>query len=126
MKLLPLVLTGNAGFSFLSGLLLTTLPKSIAGIFAASTHVPFLLIGLALIFFAYTIWIEIKPQRRNKIIVIIIQDLLWVAASIIILLVRPFPISAIGYSIIAWIAGIVFIFAILQAWGWQQKSKLKS
>ena len=30
-------------------------------------------------------------------------------------------ISDIGYSVIAWIAGIVLLFAILQAWGWWKK-----
>lgn len=126
MKLLPVALGANAGFSFLSGIALTTLPKYIAGIFAASTPIPFLLIGLGLLFFAYTIWIEIKLQRAKKIMAIIIQDLLWVVASIIILLIRPLRISGIGYSIIAWIAGIVLLFAILQAWGWRQKAKLES
>mgnify|MGYP000152574403 CR=1 FL=1 len=126
MKLLPLALSGNAGFSFLSGLLLATLPKYIAGIFAASTYIPFVLIGLGLLFFAYTIWIEIKAQRPNKILAIIVQDLLWVVASLVILLTRPLSISDIGYSIIAWIGGIVLLFAILQAWGWWKKPKLES
>ncbi|NRB52716.1 MAG: hypothetical protein HRU41_33960 [Saprospiraceae bacterium] len=123
MKLLPFALCANAGFSFLSGLLLTVVPKYIARVFSASTPIPFLLIGLGLLFFAYTIWVELKPQRPNRIMAIIIQDLLWVVASIIILISRPLPISAIGYSIIAFIAGIVLLLAILQAWGWQQKSK---
>ncbi len=124
MKLLPLALSSNAGFSFLSGVLLSIFPKSIAGIFETSSHVPFLLVGLGLLFFAYTIWREIKPQRPNQLMAIIIQDLLWVLASVGILIIRPLSISEIGYAIIAWIAGFVMLFAILQAWGWHKKAKL--
>lgn len=126
MKLLPLALSANAGFSFLSGVLLTTLPKSIAGIFESHSSIPFLLIGLGLLFFAYTIWIEIKIQRPNKVMLIIIQDLVWVVASIGILVTRPLPISELGYAIITWVAAIVLLFAILQAWGWRRKSKLEA
>lgn len=123
MKLLPIALAANAGFSFLSGLILTIFPNYLAGVFASSTSIPFLLIGLGLLFFAYTIWIELKPQRSNKVLAIIIQDLLWVAGSIVILTWKPLPISTIGYSIIAWIAGLVLLFAILQIWGWWKKPK---
>ncbi|MBX2871141.1 MAG: hypothetical protein KTR30_03550 [Saprospiraceae bacterium] len=126
MKLLPLALSGNAVFSSISGVLLATLSRSIAAIFEASSPIPFLLVGVGLLFFAYTIWIEIKPQRPGKVMAIIIQDLLWVLASIVILIIRPFHISEIGYAIIAWIAGCVLLFAILQAWGWWKKPKLEA
>lgn len=125
MKLLPIALATNAAFSFLSGLILTIFPKYLAGVFAASTHIPFLLIGVGLLFFAYTIWIELKPQRSHKVIAIIIQDLLWVAGSIIILIWKPLPISTVGYSIIGWIAGLVLLFSVLQTWGWWKKPKLE-
>ena len=125
MKLLPIALAANAGFSLLSGLLLTTFPKYLAGVFAATTHIPFLLIGLGLIFFAYTIFIELKPQRSHKVLAIIIQDLIWVIGSILILIFRPLPIAAIGYSIITWVAGFVLLFALLQAWGWWKSSKVE-
>jgi len=120
MKLLKFALTGNAGFSLLSGLFLSLAPKYIAEVFQSTTYLPFLVIGLGLLYFAYTIVIEIKPQRRNKVLWIIVQDLLWVIGSAAILLTRPFKISAVGYSWITWVAIIVLSFAVLQGIGWWQ------
>ncbi len=120
MTLLKFALTGNAGFSLLCGFLLTLAPRSIAGVFQSTNYIPFLVIGLGLLYFAYTIIVEIKPQRRNKVLWIIAQDLLWVIGSLAVLLTRPFDISAVGYNWIAWIAAIVLSFGLLQAVGWWQ------
>ena len=125
MKLLKFALIGNAGFSILCGLFLSLAPKYIARVFQSTTYLPFLVIGLGLLYFAYTIMIEIKPQRRNKVLWIILQDLLWVVGSTAILVTRPFEISSVGYHWIAWIAVIVLSFALLQVAGcWLTRNRV--
>lgn len=126
MKLLQFALIGNAGFSLLTGLILSIWSKVVADIFQAATHIPFLVIGLGLLFFAYTILIEIKPQRRVKVFSIIIQDLIWVVGSVVILLSRPLKISPVGYHWITAIAVVVLGFAILQAIGWRKRMKMEA
>lgn len=126
MKLLQFALIGNAGFSLLTGLILSIWSKTVADVFQAATHIPFLVIGLGLLFFAYTILIEVKPQRRVKVFSIIVQDLIWVVASVVILLSRPLKILPVGYHWITAIAVVVLGFAILQAIGWRKRMKMEA
>jgi hypothetical protein len=60
------------------------------------------------------VFIEVKKQRKTFVQAIIIQDMLWVIASILICIFHVFAISEIAYVIILLVALIVATFAILQ------------
>jgi ribosome-associated toxin RatA of RatAB toxin-antitoxin module len=70
-----------------------------------------------LLFFSGTILVEIKKQRALAILWIIIQDSVWVIASIVILIWRPFDISDAGYLLIDIFAFLVLLFTIFQSIG---------
>ena len=105
----------NALFSGISGSVLILFQSRIAHLFEIERSTVFWIIGVALIFFASTIFYEIERQNKFRIIWIIVQDMLWVIGSIYLLAANPFPISAIGHYIIAVIAAVVFVMAINQS-----------
>ncbi|QXP58468.1 hypothetical protein [Olleya sp. HaHaR_3_96] len=111
----------NALFSSLSGLLIVALHQQIATVFETSNTTVFWSVGLILIYFALTIWYEIKAQRKLAIIWIIIQDYTWVLASVILILFNPFKITFIGNFIIGAIALIVLFMGINQMIALQRK-----
>jgi ribosome-associated toxin RatA of RatAB toxin-antitoxin module len=104
----------NAVFSCISGVILVVFPKPIAVIFKVSAPEIFRLIGIALLFFAGTIFYELRKQRLVAVLWIITQDMLWVLTSITLILLQPFQISKTGNSVIAIIALIVLFMAINQ------------
>ena len=105
----------NAVFSSLSGVALVIFHRQIALVFGLETITPFLVIGIALIFFSLSIIYEIKRQNRMGIMWIITQDILWVLGSIYMLFVNPFSISPTGNITIAVVGSVVLIMAINQA-----------
>lgn len=105
----------NAIFSGLSGIVLVVFNKIIASLFGASNTAVFWIIGLALIFFAATIIYEIKRQNPIGVLLIIIQDFLWVIGSIVLLIFQPFEISITGNAIIAVVALVVLFMGMNQA-----------
>lgn len=114
MKSIQKALLANALFSGLSGLVLIVFKDKIAHVFATSNTTVFWIVGTALIFFTATILFELKRQNPLGVLLIIFQDLLWVLASIILLIFRPFAISAMGYTLIAIVALIVLGMALFQ------------
>lgn len=117
MHTLNKALTANLITSLLSGLTLVIFPKAIAQVFGVNAHPVFMGVGIALLFFASTIALELKKQRALAIWWISMQDLMWVASSFIILLWQPFPISATGYWIIDVVALLILLLAIFQLKG---------
>jgi len=105
----------NALFSGMSGIILVALYKHIANLFDISNTSVFWIIGVALIFFSVTIIYEIRRQNPLGVLVIIIQDYLWVLGSIILLIAQPFEVSNTGNSIIAIVALVVLFMAFNQA-----------
>lgn len=105
----------NAVFSCMSGIILILFHIPVSNLFEIESGSPFWIVGVALIFFSLTIFIEIKRQRRIAILWIIVQDFLWVIGSLIILIARPFGISSIGNYLIAIIACAVLAIAINQS-----------
>ena len=105
----------NAIFSGLSGLGLILFYKSISNLFGLEQNNIFWGVGAGLLFFALTIILEVKKQRKLAILWIIIQDFIWVIGSTTLLLLTPFSISDSGQIIIAIIALIVFLMAINQS-----------
>ncbi|WP_282087295.1 type II toxin-antitoxin system RatA family toxin [Aquimarina algiphila] len=107
MNTLQNLLTANAIFSIANGTILLLFPKKIAQIFDVEPGLFFIILGIALLFFAMTLIIEIKKQRAISILWITIQDALWVVGSIILLVSNPFTISIEGNIIIAIVALVV-------------------
>tara|TARA_B110000211_G_C14034191_1_gene533662 strand:- start:1077 stop:1451 length:375 start_codon:yes stop_codon:yes gene_type:complete len=104
----------NAIFSSLSGVLLIALNKTLANLFTVSDSSVFWIVGIGLIFFASTIAFEIKRQKRMGVILIIIQDYIWVLGSVILLIFQPFEISGIGNVIIGVVALLVLFMGVNQ------------
>lgn len=105
----------NALFSGISGIMAIILHRSLANLFGLEQSDVFWMVGIALIFFASTILLEVKKQRRIAILWIITQDFIWVIASAVLLILQPFNISSAGNSIIAVVALIVLGMAINQS-----------
>lgn len=104
----------NALFSSISGIIMILLSQQIAKLFGTTNASIFMVIGLVLIYFALTIWYEIKKQRKLAIIWIIIQDYTWVLGSALLIIFNPFGITKIGNIIIGFIALIVLYMGINQ------------
>lgn len=115
MNHLQKALLANALFSGLSGIILIALNKQISKLFEISNQSIFWIIGITLIFFSLTIVFEMKKQKPLRVKIIIIQDFLWVIASIILLIIQPFEISVSGNIIIAVVAMVVLFMAINQS-----------
>lgn len=115
MNQLQKALQINAIFSATSGLALVIFYNKLASLFSIVDPTVFWVVGAALLFFSGTIIYEIFKQRRRAVLLIIVQDFLWVFASIIILLANPFEISNTGNYIIAVVAFMVLLMAINQA-----------
>ncbi len=105
----------NALFSGISGILLVVLNKQVASLFDIPKTSLFWIIGAALIFFSITIIYEVKRQNQLGVLLIIIQDFLWVLGSMILLILQPFEISKMGNGIIAIVAIVVLFIGINQA-----------
>jgi hypothetical protein len=113
----------NAVFSGGSGIALILLQNPFAEMFEFKTSTPFWIIGIALLFFSLTILYEMKALNRLRIIWIVTQDMLWVLASIYLLIVKPFAISRIGNYTIAFVALIVLLMAVNQTRALRKQTK---
>ena len=105
----------NAIFSGISGLALIVLNEQLANLFEITNKPVFIALGVALLYFASTIIYEINKQRPVAVLWIIVQDFLWVAASVVLVAINPFEISKSGNSVIAIIAFMVFFMGINQS-----------
>ena len=122
MNKLQKALKNNALFSSTSGILMILLNNQLAHLFDTTNNSVFWIVGLILIYFAITIWYEIKKQRRLAILWIIIQDYAWVLGSIILLIFNPFHVTQTGNIIIGIIAFIVLLLGIAQMIALQKRS----
>lgn len=120
MNLLQITLLCNGVFSLASGLFLLLFRNKMALWFGREKSILFLIIGFALLYFSYSIFKEVKSPNLESVVFIIVQDLVWVVASIAILWAKPFSISLLGNQIIAIVALIVLIFGIGQSVGVSQ------
>lgn len=115
MKKLKKALIQNLVFSSLSGVLLILFHGTVARLFQVDNTTVFWMIGVALLFFAGTIYYETKHLRRSAILWIIIQDFLWVVGSAILMVCNPFDISSNGFLMIGGVAAVVLYFGVAQA-----------
>ncbi|REE24698.1 hypothetical protein DFQ09_1032 [Winogradskyella pacifica] len=114
MNKLQKALKVNALFSSISGIIMILLNHQIANLFGTINNTVFWIVGLILIYFAITIWYEIRKQRRLAVLWIIIQDYAWVIGSLLLIIINPFQITQIGNLIIGIIALIVLYMGINQ------------
>ncbi len=115
MNHLQKALLFNALFSGLCGIVLIAFHTQIASLFGVANSTVFWMIGIALLYFIGTIIYEINKQGLRAILWIIVQDFLWVIASLILLLLDPFQLSFTGNLIIALVALAVLLMAVNQS-----------
>lgn len=120
MKILRITLLSNALFSLLSGLVLLLFYQSVSQWFGVDHKITFWVLGIGLLIFAYTVFIEVKKPEPIKVFAIIVQDLMWVIGSIVLLSFKPFGISLLGNQVIAIVAFMVFLFGVGQTIGLAQ------
>ena len=104
----------NALFSIISGVTIILFNRQIANLFGVSNQTIFIITGILLVFFSFTILYEIKRLRRLFVLWIIIQDCIWVVASLLLIIYNPYNVSFVGNVIIGVIAIIVLYMAINQ------------
>ncbi len=117
MSLLQFALLCNALFSISCGLYLLFYRKKVALLFGKEKTTFFLILGIALILFSITVFVQVPNPAPDAVLSIIVQDVIWVVLSLIILLFKLFKLSSWGYKTIGWVALIVFVFAIAQSAG---------
>ena len=113
----------NALFSSISGVILILFNNQISKLFGTVKSSVFVIVGLVLIYFTITIWYEINKQRKIAVIWIIIQDFLWVIASIILIIINPFNSTSLGNLIIGIIAAIVLFMGVSQTRAFLKKAR---
>ena len=104
----------NALFSIISGVTTILFNRQIANIFGVSNQTIFIITGILLVFFSFTILYEIKRLRKLLVLWIIIQDCIWVIASLFLIISNPYNVTFVGNVIIGVIAIIVLYMAINQ------------
>ncbi|MDX1617651.1 MAG: SRPBCC family protein [Balneolaceae bacterium] len=117
MITLKKALLANALFSSASGILLILFHDYAAQLFGAADTHPFWITGLLLLLFALSVFVEVRRQRLTNILIIILQDGLWVLGSALLLVLQPFGLTAAGYWIIGVVAVVVLFFGAAQSLG---------
>jgi hypothetical protein len=110
------VLLVNGVSSGVTGLQLIIFGNMAAGLFGVSQPQAFWGVGIFLVAFAILVIAEGLQQqaRENRVRFIIVLDSLWVIASLVILVLQLFNLSAIGYVAITAVAAWVGLMAYLQ------------
>ncbi|MEO5980642.1 MAG: hypothetical protein ABIS36_11380 [Chryseolinea sp.] len=109
------VLRVNAASSGATGLLLVIFSDTVKGLFDVSITWPFSEVGIFLIAFATIVFYvsRINPINQLGIRIILTLDSLWVASSIVLIMLHPFEISFVGNALIAavalWVALMVYL-----------------
>jgi len=122
MTTLRNVLLINAISSGLTGLILVIAPSFVADMFATSFTEPFLLAGMFLVAFAILVFGAAmqNPLRGSLISLILVLDSSWVIASLAVIVLQLFNISALGYGFIAGVAAWVLLMVYFQFNGLRQ------
>lgn len=122
MKSLNRILLLNSLSSGATGLLMIALSSTIAGWFGVSSGTAFIAVGIFLVLFATLVFTEARAERHNisRIRLIITLDVLWVAASVIILVLQPFDFMILGDALTGGVALWVAAMAYLQFNGLRQ------
>jgi len=116
MNTLQKFVFGNGIFSVSTGIILVFFGASVARIFDVGNTLIFKLTGTGLLLFATFVFLEARKQRPLNVLSIIFLDMVWVLATIIILIVKPFELSVTGHELLGIVGVVVLTFAILQAY----------
>ncbi len=114
MTSLKNVLLINALSSGATGIVLVLSGGFIANVFGLSEPLAFQGVGIFLIAFGILVLVEgrQKETRAGRVQLIIALDLLWVAGSLIIIVLQLVALSSLGYLLIA----VVGLWVALMAW----------
>jgi hypothetical protein len=117
------VLLVNGVSSGVTGLQLIIFGNMAAGLFGVSQPQAFWGVGIFLVAFAAFVVAEgLQPHPREKQVrVIIALDSLWIVASLVIIVLQLFNLSAIGYAAITAVAAWVGLMAYLQSRGLKKR-----
>ena len=118
------VMLANAIFSATFGMIMLVLNSDITELMGLKSSWLLPLIGVGLLGFAATVAYQVTRQVISAMQVksIVIQDLVWVVASIVVLLTDIGELSYSGKVLIALIAIAVADFALLQWIGLRRRS----
>ncbi|WP_420387657.1 SRPBCC family protein [Roseivirga sp.] len=114
MNRIQKALTSNALFSGISGLMILLLSGELNKLFETGSQPAFMMVGSGLLLFALFILSTTKTQNPVSALLIIVMDLMWVIASIYVLILNPFSVSPLGQYIIIAIGVMVLLMAINQ------------
>ncbi|QMU29356.1 hypothetical protein [Adhaeribacter radiodurans] len=125
---LKTVMLINALSSGATALLLLSMPGIISDLFGRGEKLPFMVVGLFLLVFAFIVFTQSRRSFIHKgwLKFIIALDILWVLESVLILIPHLFRFTTIGYILIAAVALWVAVMALLQARGLKQLTALPS
>ena len=126
MKTLKNILMLNAVSSGSTAIILIFFAPMVAGIFEVPDTSDFYGTGIFLLVFAGLVFFESlqKTIRPNRVLFISALDLLWVVASLAIVVLHMFNLSFIGYCLISAVAVWVAAMAYLQSKGVKRMSRL--
>ena len=110
------VLQTNSCFSAIIGIALIVASRPIASLLGPDIPLVLLIVGIAVLLFApYLFWAASRPAARQQLVVLIgISDALWVAFSVVLLLLPGIPFTGAGRWTIALLALAVADFACME------------
>ena len=123
-RILRQAMRGNAIFSTLSGLLLTTASGAVAALLGVTPPAILFWMGVILVIFGLDLfWITSRERVAPPWgYLAVALDLLWVIGSALLLLGGFVDLTTTGMWAVVVVADIVALFAIWQAYGlWRQK-----
>ena len=128
MTTLKNVLLINAATSGLTGAGLILFPFPIATVFGTAESAPFTATGIFLFIFAAFVGFVGSQRiiRQSLVRIIITLDILWVTASLAIVILQVFGLTILGYALISAVAGWVALMAYLQSIGLKQVVQQKN
>ncbi|RYY29660.1 MAG: hypothetical protein EOO04_06865 [Chitinophagaceae bacterium] len=123
MLTLKPVLLLNGISSFITGIILVTVPTSVATLFGIEHNAPFIYAGAFLIAFALFVLRTALSKTASLLHLKLISflDILWVVASLALVAADGSRISVLGNVIIIAIAAWVAMMAVLQSRASRQK-----
>jgi hypothetical protein len=114
-SLLQSVLTANALFSVVCGMVFVAAARPIAELLGLGVVWPVGFVGVGLLAFAAVVWRTAQrlPESRREAVVILTMDIAWVVASVAVLL-AGWPATTAGWWAVAIVGDMVALIAILE------------
>ena len=115
-KSLKIALWANSSFSATSALGIFIFPEALMHLLGLPSFLALYIVAYGLLIFVlFVAYVAVKKQNQTRWVrFIVIQDLLWVLASILILVLNPWQFPVSGLVLIAFVASVVGFFAWVQ------------